>query len=74
MAVPVVRHSPAPFSAPTSGDLEQRLSQIVGMVNSVRSIAVAPTVTSITMTDPTGQAWSITIDSTGALHTALIPR
>lgn len=74
MAAPVIRHSPAPFTAPTSGDLEQRLAQIVGYINSVRSVAIRPTVAALTMTDETGQSWSVTIDSTGALSTALIPR
>lgn len=74
MAVPVIRHSPSPYATPTSGDLDQRLSQIVGYINSLRSVATSHSFTSITMTDELGQPWSITIDSTGGLHTALIPR
>lgn len=69
-----IRHAPAPFVAPTSGDLDQRLAQIVGMVNSLRSIATAPTFTQLTLTDELGQSWLVTVHSDGSLHTSLVPR
>lgn len=74
MATAPVRHAPAPYTSPLSGSIDQRLAQLVDYINSVRSIAVSPTVSRLTMVDELGQSWSVTIDSAGAFHTSLIPR
>lgn len=74
MATAPIRHSPAPLSSPTSGSIDQRLAEIVGYINSLRSVATAPTVTQLTMTDELGQAWLVTVHSDGTLHTSLVPR
>jgi hypothetical protein len=74
MATPPVRRAPAPFVSPASGDLDQRLAQVVGYINSIRSTMNAPTFSQLTLVDELGQSWLVSVDSSGALHTSLVPR
>ena len=64
---------PAPFIAPQSGSLEQRLAQVADAINRKADIN-ANTFASISLTDPAGQKWQITVDTSGVLHTAVDPR
>lgn len=69
-----VRHAPAPFATPLSGDLDQRLAQIVGYINSMRSIVTTPTFDHIAMTDELGQTWLLYMQSNGSLRSVLVTR
>lgn len=66
--------SPAPFITPIAGDLDQRLSLIVQAINRKADIATIPTYAAIHLIAPDGSTWMLSIDSTGTLHTAQMPR
>jgi hypothetical protein len=67
-------HPAAPFIAPLSGTIDQRLSQIATALNGKASATVAPAYHSLELIDPSGQTWAITVDAAGVLHTTLVPR
>lgn len=66
----------APFTAPTSGDLTQRLAIVAQAINrkADASTGEPPTFHSFILVDPTGQNWQVSISNTGTLVTAVVPR
>lgn len=66
----------APFVAPTSGPLIQQMAMVAQAINRKADIAIGgpPTFNAIILVDPNGQNWSVTVDATGALITAAVPR
>ncbi len=68
-------HPPAPFTAPTSGDIDQRLSDIVSALNRKADQGVQGTAQHfLALISPNGTTWRIEIDDAGALHTSVVPR
>jgi hypothetical protein len=65
-------HPPAPFSPPVSGDIDQRLAQIVQMVNQKADATVTPAYHSLALIDETGQTWRLRVFPDGTLHTDLV--
>lgn len=63
---------PAPVVAPLTGDIDQRLAQIAQAI-SARSVP-EPTYSAVGLIAPDGSTWRLTVDATGALHTARVSR
>jgi hypothetical protein len=69
-----LRHPAAPFVAPLSGDINQRLAQIADALNRKADANGATVFPFIGLTSPNGTTWKISIDDTGALHFDAVPR
>lgn len=68
-------HPPAPFTAPVSGNIEQRLAAIADELN--RKLDAGGTNTAfrfIGMQSPNGTTWRLSVDDTGAVVTEMVPR
>ncbi len=66
---------PAPFSAPVSGTIDQKLAQIaLEAINSKVSITHPPAYKFMGLISPNGTLWRITVDDAGALHTSVVER
>ena len=65
---------PAPFVAPVSGDIEQRLAQITDMVNAMQDTNTSPTYPWVGLTDELGQTWRLYMQSNGQLRSELVTR
>jgi hypothetical protein len=63
---------PAPFAAPTSGDLDARLAAIAVAINGKASANVTPAYHSLALIDDTGQTWRLKVHADGTLHTDLV--
>ena len=75
MAVRPLSHPPAPFTAPVSGTLDQRLAGIAAAINKKADAGVQGAAYHfLALIDPTGATWRITVDAAGALHTEQVPR
>ena len=72
--MPTLRAPPAPFVAPVGGDIDQRLSQIVSMINSLQATNVSPTFDHITLRDELGRTWALYMQSNGQIRTELVAR
>lgn len=74
MAQPV-RHPAAPFSAPTSGSIDERLAIIAAELNRKANSGIAgPSYAFLGLLSPNGTAWRLTVDDAGVLHTEATPR
>jgi hypothetical protein len=68
-------HPPAPFTAPVSGNLEQRLAAIADALNKKADAGVqGPAYHFIALISPNGSTYRILVDDAGALHTEIVPR
>lgn len=68
-------HPPAPFTAPISGDIDQRLADIAAALNRKADAGVqGPAFHFLALIAPDGSTWRIEIDTAGALHTSVVPR
>lgn len=65
---------PAPFVAPVTGDLEQRLSQVAGAINRKADITSTPTYSSIHLIAPDRSVWMVSVTTTGTLTVTQMPR
>lgn len=65
---------PAPFIAPASGDIDQRLAQVAQAVNRKADITSVPTYNALQLVAPNGSVWAVSVDNSGALSTMEIPR
>lgn len=72
--MPQMRHAPAPFIAPVSGDIDQKLSQMATAINALAATRVSPTFEHITLTDELGQTWALYMQSNGQIRTELVTR
>ena len=70
----VARHAPAPFIAPVSGDINQRLAQVADAINRKADSNGATVFPMIGLTSPDGTTWKVTIDNTGSIHTEVVVR
>lgn len=69
-----LRHPAAPFVAPLSGDINQRLAQIADALNRKADANGATVFPYIGLTAPDGSTWKISVDAGGVLHTEQVPR
>jgi hypothetical protein len=69
-----LRHPPAPFTAPASGSLEQRLAAVADAINGKASALVAPAYPSLALISQDGKTWALTVDNAGTLHIDMVPR
>jgi hypothetical protein len=67
-------HPPAPFSAPTTGDINQRLAEIVDALNRKANANGATVFPFIGLMAPDGSTWKLSVDNAGALHADQVPR
>ena len=65
---------PAPFVVPMGGDPEQQMTAIQQAINRKADITSIPTYASIHLIAPNGSVWMLSIDNTGAISTAEMPR
>ena len=65
---------PAPFIAPMSGDIDQKLQAMAGAINKKADITSVPTYAHIHLIAPNGAVWMLSVDDTGALSTMVMPR
>jgi hypothetical protein len=70
----ILRHAPAPFTAPVSGDIDQRLAAIADALNSKASATSPPAWPFIGLRSPDGTMWKISVDNAGAIHSEVVPR
>jgi hypothetical protein len=64
----------APFIAPTGGSIDQRLALVAQALNRKADQTSSPVYSSVILLAPGGGAWQLTVDDTGALSTASVPR
>ena len=69
-----LRHPPAPFTAPMSGTLEQRLAAVAEAINRKADANGAAVFPFIGLRSPDGSTWKLSVDDTGALSTEAVPR
>lgn len=62
-------HPPAPFAPLVSGDIDQRLAQIVQMINAKADATVPTAYHSLALIDATGATWRLRIMTDGTLVT-----
>ena len=68
-------HPPAPFTAPTSGDIDLKLATIVAELNKKADAGIqGPAFHFMALISPDGSTWRVLVDNTGALSTELVPR
>jgi hypothetical protein len=65
-------YAPAPFIAPVSGSLEQRLAAIANAINRKADVTATPSFGAIVLRAPDGSSWNVSVDVTGALVTAQV--
>jgi hypothetical protein len=65
---------PAPFIAPTSGDIDQRLALMASMMSRKANMTDQPTYAAVLLIAPDGSTWKLTVNATGALSTAQVVR
>ena len=66
--------APAPFIAPTSGDIDQRLHQVANAINKKADTTTMPTYASVRLIAPNGTVYAVSVDNSGAISTAVVPR
>ena len=75
MAVRPASRPPAPFTVPTGGDIEQRLSAIAEELNRKANAGLAgPAYAFVGMIAPDGSTWRVSINNTGTIITQQVPR
>jgi len=68
MATPVRRaFPPAPFVAPVGGDIDQRLAQIVDVINTKASSTAEPIFSAVLFRATDGSTWRMRVSPTGTL-------
>ena len=74
MSGAVTNRAPAPFIAPSTGDIDQRLHQIANAINRKADVTTQPTYAAVLLMAPNGTVWRLSVDNTGALSTTAVPR
>jgi hypothetical protein len=68
-------HPPAPFTAPVTGSLDQRLAGIAAAINRKADAGLqGPAFHFLALIAPDGSTWRVLVDDTGALSTEVVPR
>jgi len=75
MTIRPVSRPPAPFTVPSGGDIEQRLSAIAEELNRKANAGLAgPAYAFVGMIAPDGSTWRVSINNTGTIITQQVPR
>jgi hypothetical protein len=69
-----LRHPAAPFVAPLSGDINQRLAQVADALNRKADANGATVFPFIGLSAPDGSTWKISVTAAGVLQTEQVPR
>lgn len=64
----------APFVAPGSGPIEQRLSQLAAAISRKADVTTEPVYNSIILIAPNGSPWRVSVSNTGVLGVTAVPR
>jgi hypothetical protein len=64
----------APFIAPASGTIDQRLAQVATAINKKADAATEPAYSAVLLIAPDRSVWRLSVDPTGALSTAQVTR
>jgi hypothetical protein len=68
-------HPPAPFSAPVSGTIDQRLADMAAAINKKADAGVqGPAFHFLALIAPDGTTWRVLVNTAGVLSTELVPR
>jgi hypothetical protein len=70
----ILRHAPAPFTAPVSGDIDQRLAAIADALNSKASATTPPAWPFIGLRSPNGTMFKVSVNDAGVITTEAVPR
>jgi hypothetical protein len=62
----------APFTAPVSGDITQRLAAVADAINRKADATTTPSFSSIVLRAPDGSSWNVAINATGTLVTTQV--
>jgi hypothetical protein len=65
---------PAPFVAPASGPIDQRLAQLATAISKKADVTTQPVYNSVILMAPGGAAWRLAVDDAGALAVTAVPR
>ena len=65
-------YAPAPFTAPISGDINQRFTQVADAINRKADAAATPSFSSIVLRAPDGSSWQLSVDAAGAVVTTQV--
>lgn len=63
--------SPAPFVAPVTGDIDQRLAEIANAINE-KADRNTPVFYWVRLIAPNGGTWAVSVDDIGNLHTTQV--
>lgn len=63
---------PAPFVAPVSGDINQRMAGVAAAINRKADATATPSFSSIVLRAPDGSSWTVSVDTTGKLVTTQV--
>jgi hypothetical protein len=66
--------APAPQQVPLVGSITDRLSALAAAISRKADNTLEPTYAAVMLSAPDGSTWKLTVDATGALHTAQVPR
>jgi hypothetical protein len=64
----------APFTAPFSGSDDQKFAMVAEAISRKADATTQPTYSAVLLIAPNGSAWRLSVDNTGALSTAAVPR
>ena len=65
-------YAPAPFTAPISGDINQRLTAIAEAINRKADATASPAFNSIVLRAPDGSNWQLSVNASGAVITTQV--
>jgi hypothetical protein len=67
-------YAPAPTIPPFSGTPDQRLALLADAISRKADNTSIPTYSAVMLIAPDGSTWRLSVDATGALSTAAVPR
>jgi hypothetical protein len=67
-------YAPAPFVAPFSGTDDQKFAMVADALSRKADSTSVPTYSAVMLIAPDGSTWRLSVDATGALSTAAVPR
>jgi hypothetical protein len=70
----MVYRAPAPFTPPLSGTVEQRLASFANALNKKADQTLQPTYSAVQLIAADGGVWLLSVDTTGTLQVAQVPR
>lgn len=65
---------PAPFIAPYSGEIDQKLAMVAEVINRKADVTSTPTYKTVRLIAPNNTVYEISVSNAGVLSTAAVPR